>query len=86
MFFFALFGIWNVAVFIMYGIDKKRARKNKWRISERTLIGVAFLMGGPGAVFGMHVFRHKTQKISFRILISVAVLVNAAILIFIERI
>lgn len=52
----------NVIAFFIYGIDKRRARKGQWRISENTLLGVAFLGGSVGALFGMSVFHHKTRK------------------------
>ena len=53
---------WNILVALIYGIDKFRARKRKRRISEKHLITLAFLMGGFGAVVGMILFNHKTNK------------------------
>ena len=41
--------IWNVIVFLTYGIDKLKAIKNGWRISEKALLMLAFCMGGVGA-------------------------------------
>ena len=70
---------WNIAILGVYGIDKHKARKNKWRISEPTLITCAFMMGGVGALLGMYVFRHKTQHTKFRLLIPLAVAVNIGI-------
>lgn len=46
-------------------IDKRRAKKGKWRIQERTLFIVTALGGGIGTIAGMYTFRHKTQKIAF---------------------
>lgn len=80
-----LLGIWNVAVFLLYGIDKWCAVNDKWRISEKTLIGSAFLMGAVGAILGMKTFRHKTRKKMFSALISAALLVNVAVLFLFER-
>lgn len=74
--------IWNIIVFALFGIDKQKAKRGKWRISERTLILCAFLMGAPGAGAGMSVFRHKTKKPLFRICIPLAVIVNLGVLIF----
>lgn len=51
----------NILAFILYGIDKKRAKKNQWRISERTLLLVGFCGGAVGALAGMKIFRHKTR-------------------------
>lgn len=77
--------LWNVAVFLLYGFDKWCAMKNKWRISEKTLICAAFLMGAAGAMLGMKTFRHKTRKKMFSVLIALAFLANAAAIIIIER-
>ena len=56
----------NLLAFILYGIDKKRASNREWRISERTLIGIAVIGGCIGAILGMHVFHHKTRHWYFR--------------------
>lgn len=71
----------NLITFILYGADKRKAVKNKWRISEKTLITAAFLFGGAGAMAGMHVFRHKTRHIKFRILVPVALVLNIVLII-----
>ena len=55
----------NVAAFFMYGIDKRKAIKEKWRIPERVLLGMAVMGGTVGSVFGMVVFRHKIRKWKF---------------------
>ncbi len=55
----------NLAAFAAYGIDKKRAVQHKWRISERTLLGMAVLGGSVGALAGMYGFHHKTRKMKF---------------------
>jgi uncharacterized membrane protein YsdA (DUF1294 family) len=75
--------LWNMLTFALYGIDKSKAKNNKWRISEATLIACAFLMGGIGSFLGMQIFRHKTKHMKFRILVPLAVLVNIAVVIFI---
>ena len=62
-----------LAVFAMYGIDKHRAVHGKWRISEKMLLAGA-VAGAPGALAGMLVFRHKTRKMKFRILIPLILL------------
>lgn len=59
----------NVIAFIMYGIDKYKAVKGKWRIPEATLICSAVLGGGAGALLGMLAWHHKTKKWKFRILV-----------------
>lgn len=46
-------------------VDKHKARKKRWRIPERTLIGSALLGGSVGALLGMYTFRHKTRHLKF---------------------
>ena len=70
--------LWNLAVLLIYGLDKRRAVREKWRIRERTLLICAFAMGGLGALLGMELFRHKTQHIKFKILVPLALVCNAA--------
>ena len=53
-----------IALFAMY-IDKRKAKANKRRISEKTLFILVFLGGGVGGIAGMYLFRHKTKKARF---------------------
>lgn len=55
----------NVIAFAAYGIDKHKAVKKEWRISEDTLIGLALIGGSVGALLGMQYFHHKTRKKKF---------------------
>lgn len=55
----------NFIAFIMYGIDKRKAKKEAYRISEAMLLLIAGLGGSIGALMAMTVFRHKTQHKSF---------------------
>jgi len=71
--------IWNLIVFALYASDKRKAVKDKRRISEATLLTCAFLMGALGALFGMHILRHKTKHLSFKILVPLALVVNVAV-------
>lgn len=71
----------NIITFIIYGIDKYKSIKHKYRISEATLIILAILGGSLGAFFGMIVFHHKTKKKKFTILIPVIMLLWVYILI-----
>ncbi len=57
----------NTAAYIMYGADKRRAEKNKWRLSEKSLFAVCLLGGTVGGMLGMKVFRHKTKHLKFKI-------------------
>ena len=51
----------NVVTFLVYGIDKWKAKKGSWRISEATLLILAVIGGSIGALLGMKVWHHKTQ-------------------------
>lgn len=73
----------NVAAFLLYGVDKKRAIKGQWRISEKTLLGVAAIGGSLGALLGMYCFRHKTKHWRFRILLPLFLLLQMGIVIWI---
>jgi uncharacterized membrane protein YsdA (DUF1294 family) len=64
----------------MMGIDKWKAKKQKERISERTLIECAFLMGAVGIGVGMPIFHHKTKKKKFQILVPLALIENILII------
>ena len=56
----------NVVAFFMYGIDKWKAKRSKWRVPEATLLGLAVLGGSIGAWLGMKVWHHKTLHKKFR--------------------
>mgnify|MGYP003374212353 CR=1 FL=1 len=58
--------VWNVIVLMLYGIDKWKAKHDRWRIPEAELLG-------------MIVFHHKTKKWKFRILVPLAVILQAAV-------
>ncbi|MCL2360765.1 MAG: DUF1294 domain-containing protein [Defluviitaleaceae bacterium] len=72
--------LWNIITFSMYYADKRKAEKNKWRIKERTLILIAFLMGGIGALLGMYLLRHKTQHTSFKLLVPIGLVLNLLVI------
>ena len=55
----------NLLTFIIYGIDKFKAKKAKWRIPESTLLLLAVIGGSIGAWLGLQVWRHKTQHKKF---------------------
>jgi uncharacterized membrane protein YsdA (DUF1294 family) len=68
--------IMSIVGFVIMGIDKRKAIKRGWRISERTLIFIAFIGGALGSFLGMHIFRHKTKQLKFIILLPLALLLN----------
>ncbi len=55
----------NLLAFLMMWLDKRNAKKGKWRIPENTLLLLVILGGGIGGIVGMYTFRHKTQKAKF---------------------
>ena len=56
----------NIVTFLIYGIDKWKAKQGSWRISEATLLMLAVIGGSIGALLGMKVWRHKTQHKKFK--------------------
>lgn len=69
----------NLLTFIIYGIDKFKAKKAKWRIPESTLLLLAVIGGSIGAWLGLQVWRHKTQHKKFYIGIPVIMAVQMAL-------
>ena len=67
--------IMNFLTWVIYGLDKGRAKSGKWRIPERTLLILAAIGGSVGALIGMLMFRHKTRKAKFVILVPVLLVI-----------
>lgn len=61
----------NAAGFLLMLVDKFKAKKNLWRIPERTLMTVALLGGSIGCLMGMYTVRHKTKHLKFTVGIPV---------------
>ena len=70
----------SLLTFVLYGIDKRNAIKERWRISEKTLQVFALLGGWPGALLAQQAFRHKTQKRSFIFVLWLAIFINVVAL------
>ncbi|PTQ84728.1 uncharacterized membrane protein YsdA (DUF1294 family) [Trichococcus patagoniensis] len=66
----------NLVLFILMGIDKKKARQKAWRIPERNLLLLGFFGGGLGGLLGMHHFRHKTKHQSFKVVFALGTLLT----------
>ena len=86
----AVVAIMSLASFVVYGFDKRRAQKNGRRVPEQTLHVMALLGGWPGALMGQRTFRHKTQKLSVRLVFWLCValhlaVVGGAVYLWIER-
>lgn len=75
----------NVLTFIVYGVDKWKAHRGRWRVPEATLLGLTALGGSVGAWLAMQLFRHKTQKKKFRYGVpAILVLQLMALLLFLS--
>lgn len=72
--------VMSLIAFVAMGADKLKAKQGAWRIPERVLLSLAFLLGAPGAYAGMMVFRHKTLHRRFAVGLP---LLSAAQIIFI---
>ena len=71
----------NVVTFFMYGIDKWKAKRSKWRISEAALLGLAALGGSIGAWLGMKVWHHKTKQKKFKYGIPLILIVQITLVV-----
>ena len=73
----------NAVAFLLMLVDKIKAKKNRWRIRERTLFGSALLGGSIGALLGMYTFRHKTRHRSFTLGMPAILIAQVALAIWI---
>ena len=69
----------NIATFFLYGIDKYKARKGRWRISEATLLMMAVIGGSIGAWSGMRLWHHKTMHKKFKYGIPLIIIMQIAL-------
>lgn len=69
----------NIIAFAVFGIDKRKAVHNEWRVKESTLFILAIIGGSVGALLGMHVFHHKTRKWYFAWGIPAILVIEAVI-------
>ena len=72
----------NIISFICFGVDKYKAQKGKWRISEKTLLLLAICGGSIGAFLGMKTFHHKTKHNKFKFSVPIILFLHILILIF----
>ena len=70
----------NVVTFFVYGIDKWKAKKFMWRVSEAALLGLAVVGGSIGAWLGMKVWHHKTQHKKFKYGVPVIIIIQLALI------
>ncbi len=70
----------NIAAFILFAADKRKALRKAWRIPEKTLFLSVLLGGGAGALLAMKLFRHKTRKPLFAIGVPAVLIIEAVLL------
>ena len=74
----------NIATFFLYGIDKYKARKGRWRISEATLLMMAVIGGSIGAWNGMRLWHHKTMHKKFKYGIPIIIILQVTIAVYLQ--
>ena len=72
----------NIATFFLYGIDKYKARKGRWRISEATLLMMAVIGGSIGAWSGMRLWHHKTMHKKFKYGIPIIIILQVVLSVY----
>ena len=73
----------NVLTFFMYGIDKLKAKRSKWRISEATLLWMAVIGGSIGAWLGIKIWHHKTMHKKFKYGVPAIIILQIAAIVYI---
>ena len=76
----------NALSFALYGIDKYKAKKNQWRISEATLLMMAVIGGSIGAWAGMRLWHHKTMHKKFKYGIPVIIILQVVLAVYLHTI
>lgn len=76
----------NIVTFLLYGIDKYKAKKGKWRISEATLLTMAAIGGSIGAWAGMRLWHHKTMHKKFKYGIPLIIIMQIALVAYLHTI
>ena len=74
----------NIVTFLLYGIEKYKAKKGRWRISEATLIALAVIGGSIVAWGGMHIWHHKTKHKKFKLGIPTIIILQIALAIYLR--
>lgn len=70
----------SILTWALFGIDKWKAVRGKWRIRESTLLGLSLIGGAAGGLAGMYLFRHKIRKSRFRIGVPLMLIAQAVLL------
>ena len=76
----------NIVSFFLYGIDKYKAKKGRWRISEATLLMMAVIGGSIGAWAGMRLWHHKTMHKKFKHGIPIIIILQVFLVVYLHSI
>ena len=76
----------NALSFILFGLDKYKAKKGKWRISEATLLMMAVIGGSIGAWTGMRLWHHKTMHKKFKYGIPIIIILQVCLVVYLHSI
>ena len=76
----------NIVTFVVYGIDKWKAKRGNWRISEAALLMLAVIGGTIGALLGMKVWHHKAMHLKFKYGLPLILLAQIALIYLIIRV
>lgn len=76
----------NALSFILFGLDKNKAKKGKWRISEATLLMIAVIGGSIGAWAGMRLWHHKTMHKKFKYGIPIIIIMQVSLVVYLHSI
>ncbi len=69
----------SLITFVLYGVDKSKARRHAWRIPEKILLGFGLLGGAVGGLLGMNAFHHKTKHGYFWVVNILGLIIQAAL-------
>lgn len=74
----------NLITFIVFGVDKRAAIKKRSRIRVSTLLTLSFVGGSLGGLIAMYLFRHKTKKLQFTLLLPLMLILHIAVFLYIK--
>ncbi|AWN18747.1 DUF1294 domain-containing protein [Streptococcus sobrinus] len=78
--FLSLLIFWNILTFCLYGLDKRRAIRGRWRIPEKTLLSLSLTGAGLAAYLAGRIFHHKTKKWYFKLAWCLGILIEVSLI------
>ena len=85
VYYLSVVSMMSIFTFILYGVDKNRAIRGKYRIKEGNLLFITLFFGALGGLLSMYLFRHKTQKWYFVFINWVSLIIHISIAVLIWR-